>query len=506
MSRLLPRVSLSVLAFALVSALVLRAQNSAPSAAQPAAPAAAGTLTLEDCIARALKKNFDVQIQSYTRANARDSLEIAKAQFDPNLSLTASRSFSQSARTSTSLNGASNPTSDSGRATLGVNQEIATGANVGLSTQMSRSASNSSFNTFNPSFNGNVGLTVSQPLLKGGGRSVVKAAVERSQIGILRADLDFKAKVLDVVQSTENAYYNYLYAIEQLRVRQQSLDLANKVYEENQTRKSVGVGTDLDILTAQVGVANAQRQIILAQQQVKNSADALLAVIGQFELDQPIGATKFEDYTGSVPTVEGVYAHALANQPDYLSTKASLDQTKIDLRVAKNARNPDLSVNGSLGYSGLDNSASNAYQDVSKGNSYNWSLGVSLNVPWWFRGSTASYRQALANLGQQQTRLRQLEQNMLVQARAAVVSVQTNLDSVKISTLATELSAKQYDLSKARFDAGLITARVLQQARDDLDTARVNELQSRINLRQAVISLSRLEGSALDRYSIKLAP
>jgi outer membrane protein TolC len=502
MSRILPRASFVLIALALTGTSLLRAQEAA--SAPPAAPAVA-TLTLQECVVRALKQGFDVQIQGFTLANAKDSLEIAKATFDPTLQMSASRSFSQSASTSQSfLSGTSNPTSDSGAYRASVNKEFSTGGTATLGTNLTRGSSNSAYNNFNPQFNGGVTLNVSQPLLKNGGRNVARAAIDRSTIGVARANLDFKARVLDVVQNTENAYYNYSFNREQEHVRQQSLDLANQAYDEAKTRKSVGVATDIDVLTAEVSVANARRALLLAQQQTKNSADTLLAVIGRFELDQPIGATAFEDYTGPVPTIDAVYARALSNQPDYLSTKAALDQTAIDVRVAKNARNPDLSATGGLGYNGLDRTAGDVYQDIPKGQSYNWSLGLTLTVPWGFRGDRARYRQALSTQNQLQTQLRQTEQTILVQVRSAVRSVETNLESVKISVLATQLSEKNYDLEKARFDAGLSTARLLQQARDDLDSARLNELQSRVTLRQAIVSLNRLQGTSLDLYQIQL--
>ncbi|HTZ21383.1 MAG TPA: TolC family protein [Opitutaceae bacterium] len=502
MSRILLRASSLLIALALTGTLPLHAQEVVGT---PQAAPATGTLTLQECIVRALKQGFDVQIQGYTLANAKDSLEISKATFDPTLSMSASRSFSQSSSTTQSfISGTPNPTSDSGTYSARVSKEFSTGGTATLGTSLNRSSSNSAYNNFNPSFSGGVALSVSQPLLKNGGRNVARAGVDRSTIGVARANLDFKAQVLNVVQNTENAYYNYCFAREQEHVRQLSLDLANQALDEAKTRKTVGVATDIDVLTAEVSVANARRQLILAQQQTKNSADSLLALIGRFELDQPIGTTPFDDYTGPVPTIDAVYARALDNQPDYLSTKAALDQSTIDVRVAKNAKNPDLSATGSLGYNGLDRSAGDVYQDIPKGQSYNWSLGLTLTVPWGFRGDSARYRQALATFNQLQTQLHQTEQNILVQVRSAVRSVETNLESVKIAALATQLSEKNYDLEKARFDAGVSTARLLQQSRDDLDTARLNELQSRVTLRQAIVSLNRLQGTSLDLYKIQL--
>jgi outer membrane protein TolC len=502
MSRILLRASSLLIALVLAGTLRLHAQET--SSASSAAPAA-GTLTLQECVVRALKQGFDVQIQGYTLANAKDNLEIAKATFDPTLSMSAGRNFSQQASTTQSfISGTPNPTTDSAAYRASVNKELSTGGTATLGTNSGRSASNSAYNNFNPSFNGGVTLSVSQPLLKNGGRRVARAAIDKSVIGVARANLDFKAQVLNVVQNTESAYYNYGFAREQEHVRQQSLDLANQAFDEAKTRKSVGVATDIDVLTAEVSVAQARRQLLLAQQQTKNNADTLLAVIGRFELDQPVGSTRFEDYTGPVPTIDAVYSLALNNQPDYLSTKAALDQAAIDVRVTKNMTDPDLSASGSLGYNGLDRSFGDVYQDIPKGQSYNWSLGLTLTVPWGFRGDRARYRQAQATLNQLQTQLRQTEQNILVQVRGAVRAVETNLESVKIATLATQLSERNYDLEKARFDAGLSTARLLQQARDDLDSARLDELQSRVTLRLAIVSLNRLQGTSLDHYKIQL--
>jgi outer membrane protein len=100
--------------------------------------------------------------------------------------------------------------------------------------------------------------------------------------------------------------------------------------------------------------------------------------------------------------------------------------------------------------------------------------------------------------------LRSLEQNIEVQVRAAVRAVETNAESVKISSLARELSERQLELETARFQAGLSTSRRVLEAQNDLETARVNELQSKIALRNSYSALHRIEGSALQRYGLRL--
>jgi outer membrane protein TolC len=104
----------------------------------------------------------------------------------------------------------------------------------------------------------------------------------------------------------------------------------------------------------------------------------------------------------------------------------------------------------------------------------------------------------------EQTRLQQLDQDLVVDVRSAVRAVETNRESVAISGLATQLSERQYELERARFNAGLSTSRRVLEAQDDLELARVNELQSQVNLRIALAELQRLEGSSLTRFRIVL--
>ena len=139
------------------------------------------------------------------------------------------------------------------------------------------------------------------------------------------------------------------------------------------------------------------------------------------------------------------------------------------------------------------------------GDGRSWQVDLSLSVPWGLNADRARYRSALATMRQQQARLEQFDQNLVVQVRSAVRAVETSQQSVEIFTKATELAVKQYELQLARFKAGLSTSRQVLENQDDLEAARVNELLARVNLRTALANLHQLESSSLDRYHITLA-
>lgn len=492
---------LTVSAWALLVPVVASQGQEAPAPAT--APQA---LTIEEAIARALAKNFDLQIQTFARENAEAALNIAEATFEPDLTYTTSRSESQSAVASSVLDGTSQPRNSSYNNRISATQRIVTGATVTASTNLNRSSNNSANTILNPSYNSDFSLTVRQPLLQGAGIAYTRAAVDRATIGVTRSNLEFKDTVLTVVRNVEAAYYNLGFAREQEQVRRFSLELAERLLEENQTRRNTGIATDLEVLQAEVGVANARRALIQAQQAVRDREDALLNLIGQFEFNTPLGAVTLSDLETPAVSIERSYQVARDQSPSFASAKLAIEQLKIDLHTAKRDRLPGLSVGATGGYNARQASASNAAEELWSGDGYNWTIDLTLNVPIGFKAEKARYRQAVIGLSREEKRLEQLEQSLLVQVRSAVRAVEINIESVEISRKATELSQRQFDLEKARFDAGISTFRRVQESQEDLDNARVAELQARIALRIALADLARLEASSLERYKINVAP
>lgn len=493
MLRLTARVALVVLS------IVAFARAHAQEPAAPPPFASAPTLTIEQCIARALEKNFNLKADAFSTDVARESLNVAKAAFDPTFNASLQRFKSVDAPAP------GGRTSDTTNARVGISEFLPTGAKVELSGSVDRSGGNFSSYAFNPVYNSDVALVVTQPLLRGAGLAYNRSQIERNRLGVGIARLNFKSNVLQVVRDTEAAYYNLVFAREQLAVRNHSLALANRLYEENKTRRLTGVSTDLDVLSAEVGIATANNRVVVAEQSVRNSEDALLALIGQFEFDSDLGTVALVPYQEPSPSFDVSYKLARENEPDYLATKTSINQLQIDAATAKSARRPTLNLGGSAGYNGLGRSYSGAINNVPSGDAHSWELDLTLSVPWGLHADRARYRSALASLRQQEIRLQSLEQDLLLRVRSAVRAVETNQQSVEINRKATELATRQYELELARFKAGLSTSRQVLQVQNDLEGARMDQLLAQVNLRIAIANLHQLESSSLQQYQIKVA-
>jgi outer membrane protein len=463
-------------------------------------------LTLEECISRALDQNFTLQIQRYTNESSEAAVAIADADYDPTLTATARTGVSQQAQAGSRLDGVTveGPRSETTNVRIGASQKIITGATVQVSANVLRAKTNSNNSLLNPAYDSDLNVSVSQPLLRGFGSAVNRAAMLRARLGLERADMNLKGTVLDVVRNVEAAYYNLAFAREQLGVRVFSRGVAQKLLEENVAKKETGVATDLEVLQAQVGVANADRNVLLAQQRVSDGEDDLINLMGRFSADNSLGRIDLGEPQLASVSFDLSYKLARDNWPDYAASLLTIEQLRLDQQTAKNNRKPSLNLGAGVGLNSKEGAFGSSTSSVWNGDGYSWQVDLALNVPWGFREEKARYAQATANLGREETRLQQIEQTILVDVRSAIRAVDTSSESLRISRLATQLSEQQFALEKARFDAGLSTFRRVQEAQEDLDTARVNEIQASVNLRIAQADLSRLEASSLSRYNITL--
>jgi outer membrane protein TolC len=489
----------------------------------PAAPAPPATatatagneeaFTLEEAIALALQKNFDLQIQSFNVENAKDAIAIQEAAFDPTITASARRSLNQQATSTTRLDdvtGTAREPIRTDNTTLSVGAALpripATNGALSVSTNLSRGASNSPNALLNPNFGHGVSANLNQPLLAGAGRHAATAALQRAKLGLNIASINYKSRVLAVIADTENAYYNLVAARETLRIRQLTFQYNQRLLEENQARRSTGVATDLDVLSAEVGVATSRRGIILAEQSVRDAEDRLLNLINVPNFDVRVGPVAFDDYRGGAPSFAHSYKLAREYYPETLSIEEAIKQLQLDLETARRNQLPELDLVASLGYTARNTSAGywQVIENLPTDPGNNWSLGLNYSMPWGRHADKARYRTALTNLNSRKLQLEQLEQSLLVNVRSAVRAVEANLAAVEIAAKGTELAARQYDQQKARFDAGLSTSRQVLLVQDDLENARFAELNARLSLRRAAAELNRLEGSSLDRFRVQL--
>ncbi len=505
----MPRLPVRAFLALLAATAALHAQNPADTA-QAIVIAPDRPLSVEEAIALALQKSFNLRIQALSIENTRENVLIQEAAFDPTLTAGLTRSLNQAASTTNRLDGtaAQGPRNDFTQARFGTTLPRITATNgvLAVNANVSRSGTNSTNSLLNPSYGNSISATLNQPLLRDFGRQAALASIQQAQLSLNIANIGYKSSVLSVISDTENAYYSLVAARQALHIRTLTLEGARRLFDETGARRSSGVATDLDVLSAEVQVENGRRALVQQEQAVRNAEERLLNLINVPTFDVRPGPVAFDEYRDGSPSFAQSYKLARDFYPETLTTEQLIKQAELNLVTAKRNTLPDLNLQATLGYTArpTDQNYFETIGNLPHDHGNNWALNLNYSVPWGRRADNARYRQATNSLASQKIRLEQIEQQLVVSVRTAVRAVETNLIAAEIAAKATQLASRQYDQQKARYDAGLSTSRVLLQFQDDLESARFNQLSAQLALRQAVAELRRLEGTSLQRFRVDL--
>ena len=501
MPRSLARAALALLCFWVASPSHAEGVPPATPFTDPTDPVdLSGAVTLQGCVASALGRNFTVRIQQFTIEQSVDAVVVQEALFEPTFGFDANKQVSQTANNNSALGVV--PYTNLETATFSLNDTLETGGTVAANYTLQRVDYQPAFEAPNPAFTSGVSLTVVQPLLQGAGVDYSRAAIQSARIGVRISKLNFKSAVLTMILNVENTYYNLLFQREQYKVQEEELKQAQQLLNENTIRRQTGTQTDLDVMNAQAGVASAQNLLILDDQAVHNSEDNLQQLLGDRQFNSAVGTIDFP-FVGE-PEVSFARSYKLAREdgPNLAVAQATIEQFKLAALRAKRNMLPQLNVNGGLGYNSFAPTAGQSF--TGNWNGYNWTAGVTVSVPWGLRAGRANYHEALSQVHSQEVSYDQTDQTLIVAVRGAIRGVQTNVASVRSSAENTKFAQKAYELTKAQFDAGLATSYLVLQSQNTLETARVSELQAKVNLLSSIANLRFLEGSSLQLYRINL--
>ena len=118
-----------------------------------------------------------------------------------------------------------------------------------------------------------------------------------------------------------------------------------------------GIATSLDVLQAEVGVANATDRLLRAEKALEDAKDRFITVIGDETLqERPLNVEAPDVEDPIEPDVESTFNRVIENAPRYLTLLNQRHQREIELRRAKRNRLPSLNLIGDYALTGLEGS------------------------------------------------------------------------------------------------------------------------------------------------------
>lgn len=486
------------------------------------------TLSLEDCIVTALQNNFGVAVEVLNPQLADISVSLAKQKFLPQLGFSVFKRETNTASFSW-IEAAEQITTELSDYAAQLRQEIPTGGNFSVTLYSYRENTNRKFQTINPRYGSTLSFNFAQPLLRDFGFKMSRREIIIAQNNMDISETQFKGVLLDTVYNVEEAYWNLVYSIENLKVRKQSLDLAQDLLAKNKREVEVGTLAPIEILSAEAEVATREAEILQAEVMVKNSEDLLRTVINIAEsgedFEQIIPAEK-PSFEKKEISLDEALLLGMENRPDLAAIKLDLKNKDLNLSYAKNQLLPNLSLEASYWSPGISGTeilyedgnpltenvigvipgvASDALKDAFDFKYKNWSVRLTFSIPVETIFSRAQYAQARVVKDQAIFRLKNQEQQAFLEIRNAVRTVQTDYKRVQAYKLARELAERKLEAEEKKLKVGLTTNYLVLQHQRDLADARSAELRAVIDYNLSLARMDRVLGTTLKNKNIKFS-
>jgi outer membrane protein TolC len=463
-------------------------------------------LTISDCISRALLKNLDISIQRIGPQVAATQTLSAHGIYDPVLILQGQYGASQEQIVFTS-DAATNTQSSSSQ--LSLSQLTALGTQLSLNGNYSSTQTDIPANLIfaYPEYTSLASFSLTQPLLKGFGTNITEAQIRIARHGEAVANAEFQLQVEQIISNVVTAYYEMLYARDNLASLEASVALARQFLDDNQARARIGTMTPLDISQAASDAASRQDAVLQARQTLSEQENALKRLISDdfagMVAQEIVLLDKPAENLNSQPPLREM-ATALENRPDYREAIARAEQSKIQLVFSQNQVLPQLNLNASYGFGGLGTTFGNSFSRVTSTGYPQWFVGMSMQFPIGDRTAVGQLNAARLQKAQTLLQLKKLEQDILLQVNNAANRVKTNQDRVGVSRTAAKFAGDALAAEQEKLRAGTSTTYTVLQMQRDLALAETNELRALADLHESQVELFRVEGLTLKVYHVAL--
>lgn len=358
-----------------------------------------------------------------------------------------------------------------------------------------------------PEFVSFAGISVTQPLLRdfGPAANLVDVRVARKNREV--SFLSWQLRVINTVQTVMVTYLEMLYAIANVRVRQEALEADQQLAYENQRRFELGFMSPLDVRQAQVAVSTDEEELLSAKNFFMERQFALKRqILSELDLEDnrlfmPTGGLRDE-----VPRINRteLMRTAYAKRLDYQSALKEAEVQDIRIRFARNQLWPRVDLVGTYGYNGLSDSYGSSLSEALRGDAPQFTLGVVASVPL---GNVEARAQLAAIKGfkeQAILRIKQTELTVSVDVDTVISRIQTNLQRVTTSRESRRLGEEAVRVGRKRLEEGQISSFDILEVQRRLYDARTRELAAMAELNKSVVQLGLATGTLLEKQGITL--
>ncbi|HSG01127.1 MAG TPA: TolC family protein [Vicinamibacterales bacterium] len=466
-------------------------------------------LSMSQAVEMALEANLQLKASELSLDAADQNIVRARAAFLPLASVSLSRNSTESqaainsdgTRTNTSTQNFTGGTSLSQTLPwLGSSYAVTWGGNRYTASGLA---------TFNPQLGSAFTFSFDQPLWQGFSIDQNRATLEVSQRNRVITDLQVQQSIVELDTAVRFSYLRLISAIEQNKVANENMSVAEESLRQARARVEVGVAPEIEIVENEAQVEGRREAVISTEAEIQAAKDALRRLIldparpDYWTVD--IEPTDTISLTPPQIDVERATANALANRLDLQRERRNLEIIDLNTRVTETYTKPSVDLNLTLRSTAVGGtqivapgeSAQIKYSTV-LGDTFSfqypsWTVGVNVGIPIGQTTAKAGLAQLRVEQRQQAIVIQDAELRVVEQVRAAARDVETSYRRVQALQRSREATERQLEAEERRFAVGLSTTFQLQSRQTQLFAARFAEVQAIIGYEQALINFERVQ-------------
>jgi outer membrane protein TolC len=418
---------------------------------------------------------------------------------------------------------------------LTYSQAFLTGTAFSLSFNTASTTNNSLRNNFNPSTTSNASFNFRQSLTQGFGRSINSRQIRIARNNREVSDLAFKQQVIQTASQIQSLYWDLVSYNEDVRVKQQSLQLSEKLYNDNKRQVEIGTLAPIEIVRAEAEVAARQQELTASVTLVQQQETVIKNAISRSGVGDPrLSEARIIPTTRiTVPAVEPVepvqdlISMALQARPELAQSRIRLTNADISLKAVRQAMLPQVDfvatmTNNALAGSLNPNVLTIPGQPISVPSEFflggvgktltqifsrnfpDYSVGVNVTIPIRNRAAQADMAAAELQHRQQEIRMQQAENAVRVDVRNALIALQQARARVDSAIKSRVLQEQTVDAEQKKYALGASTIYNVILAQRDLAAARSIEVAAMNNYTKTRLELDRATGQTLAKNNISV--
>jgi len=432
-------------------------------------------------------------------------------------------------------------------------QYFPTGTSMTVTFDNTRSSSNPTANFFNPYVQSSLFASFSQNLLSGFGLTVNRRNILIAKNNRKIADLAFTQQAITTTTNTITAYWELVYARENVKVQQQAVAVSEKLFNDNKKQLEIGTMAPLDVTRAEAQLATDRQNLIVAQtvqlqdeQTLKNAItrnplDPRILNIEIIPTDKPNAPEQTE-----AASFEEALKEAYAKRPDLLEQEYNLRNAAIDVKATHNALLPTATLSAQYGTVGLAGNSqqtltsqttlgtqlvdstgapinafipvsvpvttktnfagfSDAVSSVFHNNNPDYAVQMSITIPIRNRSLQADNQRSMLVQRQIETQVQQLKNAALLDVRITYIALQQDRARVEAASKASELQKQTFEAEQKKYQLGASTVYNVILTQRDYVTAQGTELRALADLVEARANYERAVGKTLEVNHVTIA-